>query len=186
MYYVGAYGDELPDGNTTYNYIGWSKNKLAAMLYNVAGKQSTPFWEHYVIFEYPDMPENEFVQIVYGEWNADISDWTDSDDYIDIHESQHGDLLSLTNREYNELVIISDSTYDQGRKYMYSAYELVVTDKLKLLRNKKVQDLVMMLLKRYMGYFRGLSNDPTRLTKDLDNLQAFICMVKDDELMRYY
>lgn len=186
MYYVGAYGDEGSDGNMYYSFIGWSKNKLAIMLYNVAGRRSLPFYEHYEVFEYSDMPEEKFVDIVYREWGVDISDWTDSDDYIDIYESRHGDIISITNREYNELVVISDTVYDQGRKHMSTAYELITTNKLKLIRNEKVFDFVMLLMKRYMGYFKGTAQNPLKLNEHLDGLQSFICMVKDDEIMQYY
>lgn len=176
MYYVGAYYDSAQ--TIQHRFVGWSKNKLAVNMYNVAGHNTGAFYDHYEIFEY-DCSKEEFIQAIKDEWGEDISDWEMNGSYIDIYETSHGDYLSITNEEYKQLVAWTDIDYEMGISYMRTLYEMIGLDLLELILNGQVINFIAYIAATYLEIFSDVNN----LSSRIDKLQAFVCRVRDDPLM---
>lgn len=179
MFYVLTYGDEK-EGVVDYRFLGWTRCEYAARIYNVAGKKSIPFYEHYVVFEYPDMPNCDFMRILEYEWGYPIRDIED-ESYVSIYESPFGDCISLTSREYRELILEPDVSYQQGRKHMYSAYEYIKECE-PFIRDNGINRFVREMFARYCEIFKGIANNPTILSSRLSDVSSFISIVEEDEL----
>ena len=182
MFYVVAYGDEDHiSGVMTYRFIGWTINKFAAYIYNVAGKKSLPFYEHYYVFEYSDMPNCEFIEILEKEWGHYIRSMDYDDAYIAIYDTPFDDYVALSNQEYRELILEPDMSYHQGRKHMFSAYEYISSYE-KYVNNNSINRFIREIFSRYCEIFKGVSDDPTKIDTKLDNVASFISQLKEDEL----
>lgn len=183
MFYVLTYGDEKENGIVAYRFIGWTRSEYAARIYNVAGKKSLPFYEHYVVFEYPDMPNCDFIEILEREWDYRIRDIED-ESYVSVYESPFNDYISLSSREYRELILEPDVAYNQGRKHMYSAYEYM-RELEPFIRDNDINRFIREMFARYCEIFRGCANDPMILSKRLSDVASFITIMYEDGLPFY-
>ena len=165
-----------------YRMVGFSINKLALVMYNVAGKPSEPFYEHWSIFEYEVDGEERCKEILFEEWGytADLV-LTVDDSYIDIYETKFGSSIALSNKEFNELIVMSDGAYEQAYKYMSSLYDIVVHQNY-IIRNKQLQSILQNLFIRYTRIFKIIKGDVLSTNKYLSNIAAFICMIDDEEI----
>lgn len=185
MFYVAAYGIDHDNGDMIYRFIGWTKDRLAAYKYNVAGKKSLPFYDHYFVFEYPDMPNCDFIKILEEEWDYNIRELDyGSESYIGIYDTPFGDYISLTQQEYQELILEPDMSYNQGRKHMYSAYEYMISCE-PFVRDEPMNRFIREVFARYCEIFKGYTNDPLKLSDKLDEIASFISMLKEEELPFY-
>ena len=185
MYYVGAYGDEDVNGHMQYRYVGFSKNKEAMRIYNVAGHNTGAFYEHYEIFEY-DVDWERFVVIVRREWGKYLVYPPESNpSYINIYESRVGDILSISLEEYEELVMYTDIEYEQGYKFMKEAYFLIKSNSLNYIQDKRISAFIAFLFSRYVKIFKGSNEDALKVSKGIDKLQAFISRVCEESLPFY-
>lgn len=176
-YYVVSYEDVK-----SYRFIGWSKNEMAVRMYSVAGKFSLPFVEHYAVFEYSVETEQEFIEIVHNEWEYLISGNPNNDDhYISLYVTEHGDMCALSNREYNELVLMDNISYQQGRKHMFSIYELLYyLHYADYIRDKEIVKYIGYMFHRYSDIYRGSSKNPRKISKYLDDLQSYITLITEN------
>lgn len=183
MYYVGAYKDE----KGIYQFIGWSKNKYAVIIYNTAGHEHGVFYDDYEVFEY-DCSKEKFENIVKTEWNYVIeSPWEDDDYCIHVYETRHGDCIAITNAEYDSLIAYTDIEYEMGQSYMETLYTLIGSEAVLYIRNGGLVTFIGYLASFYTNAFRGVSSENASVLCDkIDKLQAFMCKIRDDSLMNIY
>lgn len=180
MFYVLAYGDEKENGVINYRFLGWTRNEYAARIYNNEGRGDHRFYDNYAVFEYPDMPNCEFIKILDSEWSYRIRDICD-ESYISIYESPFGGCVALSSQEYIELILNTDVSYEQGRKHMYSAYEYMRESE-PFIRDDKINRFIRELFARYCDIFKGYDNNPNLLNDRLSNIASFISMLDEEEL----
>lgn len=180
MFYVLTYRDEKANGEEEYRFIGWTRCEYAARIYNVAGKKSLPFYDHYTVFEYPDMPNCEFIEILEREWDYSIRDIED-ESYVSLYDTPFGDCISLSQTEYREQILEPDVSYNQARKHMYSSYEYTRSYE-KYIRDDDLNRFIRELFARYCGIFGEMARDPTSICNKLNDVASFISMVEEDDL----
>lgn len=183
VYYVGSYDDD--EFGSARHFVGWSKNIMAIRMYNVAGHCTGAFYDHYNIYEYNITNHSEFIKCVKRDWDVVITDERD-ESYIDIHESYYGDYVSLTNREYRELILESDIEYEFALEMMKILYFYVLHDLGKIIRKRSIDYFIKYLAATYLRVLRGVSVDATKLPRNLDVIQVFLHTVKNSELSSFY
>lgn len=184
MFYVASYGEGIIEGEQTYRYIGWTTDRLAAYIYNVAGKKSLPFYEHYVVFEYPDMPNCDFIEILEKEWDYSVRSLDCDDSYICIYDTPFDDYISLSVQEYRELILEPDVCYNQGRKHMYSTYEYMKSQE-KFVNAPSMNRFIREIFARYCEIFKGYQHDPMKVNQKLSDVESFITEIDENELPFY-
>lgn len=176
-FYVSAYGEETPKGELKYSFIGYSRNKLAAYKYNESDNTSLPFYyETYAVFEYEDIGEEDFIDILKTEWGYTPLELYADEDYIEIFETPFGDYISLTNREYMDLVVINDINHEQAVHHMNTAY-VYIREMSKYVRNTSMNDFIAFVFRRYCGILKGYNKFPDKINEYLSRTASFISLL---------
>lgn len=183
MFYVGAYLDEN-DSFEARTLVGWSKNKLAVQMYNVAGHRDGAFYDHYTIYEYDMNDMREFSSVIMEEWGNVVVDEYD-DCFIDIYETIQQEYISLTNREYNELIVMSEPELEVMHEGIYNMIMCITEDLISLIRFDDVGLFIAWLQLRCSKMLANIANDPNKLSDKVDKVQAFLNIMKKTELSNF-
>lgn len=168
LFYVGSYRDDVKG----HIFVGWSKNRFAVESYNVAGHKGGAFYDHYEIFEYENDNENNFSQIIMNEWGINAVDFKMNK--ITMYDTTWGDYISLSKREYVDLIESTDVDFEVIHIAIQNLSEFIKNTEQEVIRNKDIVCFVGYIADKYLNILKTLESDPTYIEKCIDKIQAFI------------